>query len=95
MVDTSKVHDKPLAKLNNKFLDLMNKSGILAPDLLSLLSKITNAEHISQFTLVTNPESNRVNDLLMNKTLPITLYDIILTFCDTEKSLNWKEVFRN
>ena len=29
--------------------------------------------------------SNRVNDLLINKTIPVTFYNNLLTFRDTEK----------
>ena len=52
---------------------------------MSPLSKITNPEHTSQFKLIKDPNSNRVNDLLINKTIPITLYNNLLTFRDTNK----------
>ena len=32
-------------------------------------------------------DSNTVNDLLMNKTIPITLHNNFLTFSDTDKKL--------
>ena len=52
---------------------------------MSPLPKITNVEHTTQFKLVEDPDSNRVNDLLTNKTIPVTLYYKLLTFCDTVK----------
>ena len=47
----------------------MNDRGILASYLLSPLSKVTKIEHTSQFKLVKDRNSNRVNDLLINKTI--------------------------
>ena len=52
---------------------------------MSPLSRITNPESSSQFKLVKDPSSNRVNDLKINKTIPITLYGNMLTFRDTNK----------
>ena len=40
---------------------------------MSPLSKITNPEIASQFKLKKDSNSNRVNDLKINKTVPITL----------------------
>ena len=68
----------------------MNDRGILASYLMSPLSKITNTENTSQFKLVKDHNSNRVNDLKINKTIPITLYDNILTFRDTNKQFELK-----
>ena len=63
----------------------MNDRGILASYLMTPLSKLTNSENTSQFKLVKYHNSNRVNDLLMKKKIPITLYGNILTFRDTGK----------
>ena len=52
---------------------------------MSPLSKITNLENASQFKLVKDSNLNRVNDLKMNKTVPITLYNNMLKFRDTSK----------
>ena len=52
---------------------------------MSLLSKITNPENTIQFKLVKDHNSNRVNDLLIKNTIPITLYNNLLTFRDTGK----------
>ena len=85
MAVTSKKNDKALANFNNKVFDLMNDRCIIASYLLSPLSKITNPENTSHFKLVKDPQSNRINDLLINKTMLVTLYDKILTFRDTDK----------
>ena len=63
----------------------MNDRGIIARYLLSPLSKISNAENSTQFRLVKDSQSDTVNDLLINKTIPITLQDNLLTFRDTNK----------
>ena len=49
---------------------------------MSPLSKITNPKNTSQFKLVKAHNSNRVKDLLINKSIPITLHDTLLTFRD-------------
>ena len=52
---------------------------------MSLLSKITNPEHSSQFKLIKAPNSKRIKQFLKNKTIPVTLYNNLLTFRDTNK----------
>ena len=47
--------------------------------------KITNFESSSQMKLVKRSQRNKVNDLLINKTTQGTLYNNLLSFCDTEK----------
>ena len=68
----------------------MNDRGILATYLVSLLSKITSPENSSQFKLVKDSNSNRVNDLKINKTKPITLYNKLLTFRDAGQEFELK-----
>ena len=63
----------------------MNDKGIIAAYLMFPLSKITNPENSSQFKLVKDSNSNRVIDLKINKTIPNTLYNNLLTFRDTGK----------
>ena len=63
----------------------MNDRSILASYLMSPLSKITHPKNDSQFKLVKDPSSNRVNDLKIHNSIPITLYGNILTFRDTGK----------
>ena len=58
--------------------------------MLSHLSKITNLENTSEFKVVKDSKSNRVNDLLRHNTMPITLHDNLLTFRDTGKIFEMK-----
>ena len=59
--------------INDKLLEQMKDRGTNASYLMSPLSKITNPEHTNQYKLVKDPSSNRFNDLLINKTKPVSL----------------------
>ena len=52
ITESSRNNKKTLENLNNKFLEIMNDSGILASYLMSPLYKITNPEGSSQYKLV-------------------------------------------
>ena len=84
----SKENNKALENLNNKLLETTNDRGILANYLMSPLFKITNPDHTSHFKIVKDPSSNRVTDLLINKTIPIILYQNLLSFLDTDKKFD-------
>ena len=84
MTETSPDNNKAPEKLNNQLLEIMNDRGIIAFYLLSPLPKRTKPENATHFRLVTDPNSNRVNGLLIHKTLLVTLYDNLLTFRDTD-----------
>ena len=85
MMVNSEVNNKTLAKLNDKLSEILNDMCILASYLLSPLSKNTNLELTIQFKLIKDPDSGRVNDLLIIKTIQVTLYDNLLTFLNTDK----------
>ena len=90
LTENSMNNNKAIENVNNKLLEIMNDRGILAKYLMSPLSRITNPENSSQFKLVKDSNSNRVNDLKINKTIPITLYGNMLTFRDTNKQFELK-----
>ena len=90
ITESSKENNLALENLNNKLLEIMNDRGILASYLMSPLSKITNPENSTQFKLVKDPNSNRVNDLLLKNKIPITLYNNMITFHDTGKEFELK-----
>ena len=83
MTEKSIKNNQALEKLNNKLLEKLKDRGIIASYLLSPLSKNTNPENTSQFILVKDFNSNRINDLLINNTSPVTLNNKLLTFPDT------------
>ena len=90
ITETSIKNNQARENLNNKLPEIMNERGILATYLMSSLSKITYPENTSQFKLVKDSTSNRINDLLINKTIPITLYNNLLTFPDSNKEFEKK-----
>ena len=90
MTENSVKNNQALENLNNKLLEILIDRGILASYLMSPLSKITNPENTSQFKLVKDSSSSRVNDLLIHNTIPITLYNNMLTFRETGKEFELK-----
>ena len=88
--ETSIKNNLAIENINNNLLEIMNDRGILATYLMNPLSKITNPENSSQFKLVKDPSSNRVNDLKIHNSIPTTLYGNILTFRDTNKQFELK-----
>ena len=60
---------------------------------MSPLSKFNNTENTSEFKLLRDHSSNRVNDLLIKNTIPINLHDNLLTFRDTSKVFELKGDF--
>ena len=90
ITESSIKNNQPIENLNNKLLEIMNDRGILASYLMSPLSKITNPEKTTQFKLIKDSSSNRVNDLKINNSIPITLHNNLLTFRDTNKQFELK-----
>ena len=90
MMITSKENYLALENSNTKLLEIMNDRGLSASCLMSPLSKITNPENSTQFKLIKDHNSNRVNDLLIKNTIPNTLHDNLLTFRDSSKVFELK-----
>ena len=68
----------------------MNDRGIIPYYLLSPLSKITNPGNTSQFEIVKNHNSKRVNDFLIHNTIPITVHNNLSLFGDSNKKFGMK-----
>ena len=90
ITESSKDNNLALENLNNKLLEIMNDRGILAAYLISPLSTIINPENTTQFKLEKDPSSNRVNDLKIHISIPITLHNNLLTFRDSGKVFELK-----
>ena len=88
--ETSNINNKAIENLNNKHLEKLNDRGILPSYLMSLLCKITNLENTTQFKLVKDSSSNRVNDMLIHNSIAITLHEHMLSFPDTGKEFELK-----
>ena len=90
ITETSLKNNQAIEKLDNKLLEIINDRGIIASYLLSPLSKLLNPENAIQFKLINDSTSDRFNDLKINNSIPITLYNNILTFRDTGKEFELK-----
>ena len=90
ITETSIKNNLAIENINNNLLEIMNDRGILATYLMSPLSRITNPENTTQFKLIKDSTSNRVNDLKINNSIPITLYNNLLTFRGTNKQFELK-----
>ena len=90
IMETPLKNNQAIENLNNKLLEIMIGRGILESFLMTPLSKITKPETSTPFKLVKDHNSNRVNDLLINKSIPITLHDNLLTFHDTGREFELK-----
>ena len=93
--ESSNKNNQTIGNLNNKLLEIMNDRGNLAFYFMSPVSKIINLEITSQFKLVKYPNSNRVNDLLIHNTIPVTLYINLLRFRNAGKKLELKRELLN
>ena len=76
--------NQAIENLDNKLLEIMNEI-MYTSIIINVPFKITYPQNTSQFKLVKDPSSNRVNDLKIHNSKPITLYGNILTFRDTGK----------
>ena len=93
ITESSINNNKAISDLYEKILELMTDRGIIASYLMFPLSKIINPENSTQFKLVDDSTSNRVNDLKINNSIPITLNNNLLTFRDTNKQFELKGDF--
>ena len=73
ITETSLENNQAIENLNNKLLEIMNDRGIIASYLLSPLAKIFNPENTTQFKIINDSASDRVNDLKINNSIPIIL----------------------
>ena len=90
MMISSEENNLALENINNKLLEIMNDKGMRASYWLSALSKITTLENTTQFKLVKDSNSNRVNHLLIHNSIPSTLHDKLLTIRDTGRVFELK-----
>ena len=79
-------NNKAIENLNEKVLELMNDKGMIAPYLASSLVNLIKPENKSQFKLIKDQNSLRMNDFLINGGIPVSLCSNMLTFRDSKKS---------
>ena len=88
ITETYNKYNKAIENLNGKVLDLTNDKGMIAPYLTSSLVNLLKLENKSQFRLIKDPNSTELNDILINTSVPVTLYSKMLSFGDSNESLS-------
>ena len=80
--ETSINRKKALEQINEKVLELMNNKGMIAPYLTSSLVNLLKPENTSHSKLMKEPNSIRLMDFLINRSIPVSLSSNMLTFKD-------------
>ena len=65
----------------------MSAKGMIAIYLASSLVNLFKPEHKSQFRIIKDLNSNKMNEFLINGGIPVTLFSNMLTFRDSIKSI--------
>ena len=86
ITQTSNKNNKALKNINEKVLGLKNDKGMIALTLASSLVIPFTPENKSQFRLIKDLTSTKMDDFFINTSKPVTLYSSMLTFGDTNKS---------
>ena len=86
LTENSINNNKGIENLNEKILELMDDKAMIAPYLASSLVNLFKPENKSQFRLRKDLNSTMMNDCLIHRNIPVTLYSIIITFSDSNKS---------
>ena len=86
LTENSNNNNKAIENLNEKILELMNDSGLIAPYLASALVNVFKPENRSQFRLKKDINLAKMNDFLINEGIPVTLVSNMLIFRDSNKS---------
>ena len=74
-------NNKAIENLNEKVLESMNDTGLVDSSLLEVLK----SDNKGQFRLIKDPNSIKTNDFLINENVPVTIFNNMLTFRDTNK----------
>ena len=85
--ENSNINNKAIENLNEKILELMDDSGLIAPYLAFSLVIVFKPENKSQFSLKKDHNSTKMNEFLINEGIPVTLVSNMLIFRDSNKSL--------
>ena len=74
LTENSINNNKAIENLNEKILELMNDKGMIAPYLASSLVNLFKPENKSQFRLKKDPNSTKMNDFLIHRSIPVILF---------------------
>ena len=86
LTENSINNHKAIENLNEKILELMDEKGMIAPYLTSSLVNLFKSENKSQFRLRKDPNSTKMNDFLIHRGIPVTLFSNMITCRDSNKS---------
>ena len=86
LTENSINNNKAIENLNEKILELMNDQGLIAPYLSSSPVNLFKPENKSQFRLRKDPNSTKLNDFLIHRGIPVTLFSNMILFRDSNKS---------
>ena len=86
LTENSINNNKAVENLNEKILELMDEKGMIAPYLVSSLSNVFHLENKTQFRLRKDPNSTKINDFLIHRGIPVTLFSDMITLRDSNKS---------
>ena len=81
LTESSINNNKAISDLNEKVLESMNDKGLIDSSVLEVLK----SDNKGQFRLTEDPNSTKPNDLLINEKVPVTIFNNMLTFRDTNK----------
>ena len=97
MIENSINNNKAIENLNEKVLELLNDKGLIAPYLSSSLINLFKPENKSQFRKIKELNSTKMNDILINGGIPVTLFSNMLTFRDSNKIFQnrWRSFRKN
>ena len=79
-------NNKAIENLDEKILELMNDKGMIAPYLTTSLVEVIKKDNKSQFRLRKDPNSTKMNDFLIHRNIPVTIFSNMITFRDSNKT---------
>ena len=91
ITETSVKSNKAIENLNQNVLEITNDKGMVAPYVASSFVNLFTPENKSQFKLMKDHNSGKMNDFLLHGNIPVTLYSNMLTFRDSIKSFKLNE----
>ena len=86
ITENSFINNKAIENLNERVLELMGDKGLIAPYLASSLVDLLKPENKSQFKLKKDLNSTKMNELLINAGIPVTLLSNMINFRDSKKT---------
>ena len=86
LTENSINNNNSIENLNEKILKLMNDKGLIDSYLVSSLGNLFSLENKSQIRLRKDNNSTKINDFLIHRSIPVTLFSNMITFRDSNKS---------